>query len=165
MILHNNITEEAFKRAFPQPFVVRALSPWEALRAGKSLDRTNWRYVQTFDYLSDRFGLIRQDAENITDFASVPLGLHGLNRARYDDDSPLMLYPSGPHDLLFQQRPDGTRGWLPDGRQLSLSQVNFVYVEAMWYCGATANERAEIYAALEVGNLGLKHQFAQEDAK
>ncbi len=160
MMLYNGITEAAFMRAFPRPYVVRALNLWEAERLGLKLDRTWWKFVQAFTFISDKWGPITQAEGNITDFASVPLRLRSI----FDDDSPVMLYPSASHDLLFQPRPDGTRGWLADGRQLSLHQVNDVMTEAMWYCGASDAERRHVFEGLMLGNLDVRHAFAHTDA-
>ncbi len=160
MILNNHITEENFLKAFPRPYMVRALQPWEADRAGLTQDRTWWKFVQSFTFLSDKWGQITQAAGNITDFASVPQVLRNI----YDDDSPIMLFPSAGHDLLFQQRPDGTRGWLGN-RQLTLHQVNEVLTEAMWYCGATATARRQVFEAVTIGNFSIRGQFATPSAK
>src|SRR5437764_13877839 len=70
-----------------------------------------------------------------TDLASVPPKLHSV----MDDDSPIMLYPSAPHDFLFEVRkPHGTRGWLRPDKQLTLTEVNHVLAEAIQICGAGA---------------------------
>lgn len=147
--------ETDFLKRFPRLFVVRALSRWEARRAGYMEDKTYWQYVSPFEFVSTLWGPIIIPTGFVTDFASVPKFLHGL----YDDDCPILLYPSAPHDLLFTLRSDGTRGWLEDGRQLTLRQVNSVLCEAMEVCGANVVDRGNVFAAVQIANQHIEHQF------
>jgi hypothetical protein len=166
IVLENGITEAIFLTRFPAPFSVRAMSVFEADAQGFTPDRTYWHYEADFTYVSDRFGTIVIPKGFITDFASVPPKL----RSFYDDDSPILLYPSGPHDLLFKPLDEdtafgkkGERGWLPDGsKRLSLSQTNTVLTEAMWYCGASETARTVVYDAVQLANLGIQNEFAPE---
>jgi len=87
----------------------------------------------------------------------VPPQLHSI----IDDDSPIILFPSAPHDFLFTKRPsDGTRGWLPSGKQLTLTEVNHVLTEAMSFCGANMLTRNVVLAAVELANESIRHEFA-----
>lgn len=160
-MLVNNITEELFLSRFPLPYDVRALTPWECYRQGLTLDRTWWLFQSAFTFISDNWGEIIIPKGFITDFASVPPALRSL----YDDDGPILLYPSAPHDLVFKPRADGSRGWLPDGRRLTLRQANELLTEAMWYCGASQRDRANVFMAVEIGNQDVKHLFAEEAAR
>jgi len=160
LTLENGITEELFLSRFPYRFHVRALNVFQAAREGLSADRTWWRYTQVFAFISDKWGRIMIPDGFITDFSSVP----PILRSFYDDDSPTMLYPSGPHDLVFLPRADGTRGWLPDGRRLTLRQANELFTEAMYYCGASDRDRRHVFEGLMLGNLGIADEFALKEA-
>jgi len=103
------------------------------------------------------WGPINIPKDFYTDFASVPPILHSL----IDDDSPIILFPSAPHDFLFTQRDeDGTRGWISKTKQLTLTQVNEVLKEAMSFCGADDVTRELVFNAVEFANEGIRDQFA-----
>jgi hypothetical protein len=174
-ILRNNITKIEFEYRFPNKFKVRSLTGFEtmdtATRLGWHFDSnvTLWEYIEPFVFESKDWGRIEIPAGFITDFASVPGFLHSI----YDDDSPTLLYPSAPHDLLFtpakdrkdlSDKPSDSCGWLTDGRQLTLEQCNKVLVDAMWYCGADDFARAEVYGAVQMANLLHANKFASKPA-
>ena len=78
-----------------------------------------------------------------------------------DDDSPIILFPSAPHDFLFTKRDeDGTRGWISKKKQLTLTQVNEVLKEAMSFCGANFVTRELVFYAVELANEGIRDEFA-----
>lgn len=171
-ILRNNVSESDFSRHFPRVFKVRSLNPFEALKLGLSTSITYWEYLEPFEYISDKWGSILVPAGFITDFASVPPALHSI----YDNDSPILLYPSAPHDLIFTHAENRTdlpfkptngrsRGWLHDGRQLTLQQANEVLVEAMFYCGADSIARGQVFGAVQVANLLFADEFGDTPAK
>ena len=109
-----------------------------------------------FNTLSPTWGPIIIPKGHYTDLASVPPKLHSV----IDDDSPIMLYPSAPHDFLFEVRkPHGTRGWLRLDKQLTLTEVNHVLTEAMQICGAGALVRDLVFAAVELANEPIRNQF------
>lgn len=147
--------EQSFYQFFPRTFYVRALNKYEAERRGFLGKKTYWEYHEEFIFNSKVWGPIVVPSGFVTDFASVPKFLHGI----YDDDCPILLFPSAPHDFLFLERQDGTRGWLSDGRQLSLHECNLVLIEAMEVCGASALDRANVLAAVEIANQPLKRTF------
>jgi len=71
------------------------------------------------------------------------------------------LFPSAPHDFLFTKRKsDGTHGWLPNGKHLTLTEVNRVLTEAMSFCGADLLTRELVFSAVELANQGIRHKFA-----
>src|SRR5436190_6713211 len=118
-----SVSETEFKKRFPSPYRVQAVTIYEAARQGWATDRSYWQFLAPFQYVSPKWGSIDIPKDFYTDFASVPPMLHSI----IDDDSPIILFPSAPHDFLFTKREsDGTRGWLPNGRQLSLTEVNRV---------------------------------------
>ncbi len=146
------LDKSEYRRRFPRLCLPRDLDPFEAMDRGLTLDRTWWLYM------ADVWGEIVIPEGFITDFASVPRALQGAR----PNDHPYYLRPSAPHDFLFTQRADGTRGWHSDGiRRLSLAQVNAVMREAMLVCGASHAEAELVYAALCIANLGIAHEFAQ----
>ena len=78
-----------------------------------------------------------------------------------DDDSPIILFPSAPHDFLFTKRDeDGTRGWISKTKQLTLTEVNRVLTEAMSFCGANFATRELVFYAVELANEGIRDEFA-----
>jgi hypothetical protein len=155
------VTEAEFRTRFPRPFKVRAIDLHEARTLGYPTDRTYWNYLEPFEYVSPKWGSILIPQGFPTDFASVPPQLHSF----YDDDSPILLYPSAPHDFLFTKRAtDGTRGWLANGKQLTLHQVNEVLTEAMQICGANAWARSQVFLAVELANHGIRNEIAHTPA-
>jgi len=79
------------------------------------------------------------------------------------NDAPIILYPSAPHDFLFTKRDsDGTRGWINNTTQLSLTQVNKVLTEAMAICGANQLTRDMVFNAVELANESIRGEFAPE---
>src|SRR5947209_7585257 len=88
--LRNNVSEADFRKHFPLPFKVRALNVFEALKLGYSTSITFLEYLEPFEFVSDKWGSIVIPTGFLTDFASVPSQLHSI----YDDDSPILLYPS-----------------------------------------------------------------------
>ena len=152
-----SVSEAEFKKRFPSPYRVRAVTIYEAARQGWATDRSYWQFLVRFRYVSPEWGPINIPKGFYTDFASVPPGLHSI----IDDDSPIILFPSAPHDFLFTKREsDGTRGWLPNGRQLSLTEVNRVLTEAMSSCGANLFTRELVFNAVELANQGIRDEFA-----
>lgn len=151
------VPEAEFLKHFPLPYNVQAVTIYEAARQGWVTDRSYWQFVHPFQYVSAKWGSIDIPKDFYTDFASVPPKLHSI----IDDDSPIILFPSAPHDFLFTKRTsDGTRGWLPSGKQLSLSEVNRILTEAMAICGADFLTRELVFSAVEVANQGIRHEFA-----
>ena len=156
-VLHNDITAEAFAHRFPLPYVVWALSPWQARDCGLDLAVQQWRYVQRFGYLSDTYGWIEIEAGRITDFASIPRGLQNL----LQNDSPQILLASGPHDKLFETLGE-TR---PGGPVLTFEQCNKLLVEAMYYLGATDLQRWAVFEAVQTGGKSLWNKRCEELGK
>lgn len=151
------VSEADFLKCFPLEFKVQAVTIYEAARQGWATDRSYWQFLDPFQYVSAMWGPIDIPKDFYTDFASVPPKLHSI----IDDDSPIILFPSAPHDFLFTKRKsDGTRGWLPTGKQLSLTEVNRVLTEAMSICGADFLTRELVFSAVEVANQGIRHEFA-----
>src|SRR5947199_6500046 len=142
-----SVSETEFKKRFPLPYRVEAVTIYEAARQGWATDRSYWQFLDPFRYVSPKWGPIEIPKGFYTDFASVPPSLHSV----IDDDSPIILFPSAPHDFLFTKRPsDGTRGWLANGKQLTLTQVNHVLTEAMSFCGANVLTQQVVLAAVEL---------------
>src|SRR6516162_6502456 len=78
-----------------------------------------------------------------------------------DDDSPIILCPSAPHDFVFTKRDqDGTRGWISKTKQLALTEVNRVLTDAMSFCGANFATRELVFNAVELANENIRDQFA-----
>jgi hypothetical protein len=151
------VSEADFLKHFPLPYKVQAVTIYEAGRQGWATDRSYWQFLEPFQYVSAKWGPIDIPKGFYTDFASVPPSLHSI----VDDDSPIILFPSAPHDFLFTKRKsDGARGWLPNGKQLSLTEVNRILTEAMSICGADLLARELVFAAVEVANQGIRHEFA-----
>ncbi|MDQ6861241.1 MAG: DUF1353 domain-containing protein [Verrucomicrobiota bacterium] len=152
-----SVSEADFIKHFPKPYRVRALTIYEAMRNGWVTDRSYWEFLDGFQFVSTTWGAIEIPKGFHTDFASVPPSLHGV----IDDDSPIMLFPSAAHDFLFTKRPgDGTRGWLQNGKQLSLTEVNHVLTEAMAICGANTLTQQIVFAAVELANGRIRNEFA-----
>jgi hypothetical protein len=143
LILENGITAATFASRFPLPYIVRALSPWEAVAAG--LDPVV--HEQPFIYESDKFGRIYVEAGRTTDFASVPRGLQNF----LQNDSPVILLASAPHDKLFETLGEQ----YPGGPLLTFDQCNEVLTEAMYYLGAKEFQRAAVYKAVSLGGKTL----------
>lgn len=152
-----SVPEPEFLRYFPKPYRVRAFTIYEAIRHGWPTDRSYWEFLEPFQYVSPQWGPIVIPKGFRTDFASVPPSLHSV----IDNDSPIILFPSAPHDFLFTKRAsDGTRGWLPSGKQLTLTEVNHVLTEAMSFCGANKLTRSVVFAAVELANQRVRNEFA-----
>ena len=152
-----SVPEAEFLKYFPLPFNVQAVNIYDAAKNGWVTDRTYWQFLDSFQYVSPKWGAIEIPKGFYTDFASVPPKLHSV----IDDDSPIILYPSAPHDFLFTKRKaDGTRGWLPNGKQLTLTEVNHVLTEAMSFCGANAFTQDLVFAAVELANDHIRGEFA-----
>jgi len=150
------VAEPEFLQHFPFKFSVEATTIYEAERKHWPTDRSYWQFTAPFRYVSAKWGTIDIPKSFYTDFGSVPPRLHSL----VDDDSPIILYPSAPHDFLFTKRPqDGTRGWI-NGKQLSLTEVNHLLTEAMAICGADIFVRNLVFAAVEAGNNSIRNEFA-----
>jgi hypothetical protein len=151
-------SEAVFLTHFPLPYKVQAVTIYEAERQGWATDRSYWQFLDPFQYVSAMWGSIDIPKGFYTDFASVPPKLHSI----VDDDSPIILFPSAPHDFLFTKRKDknDTRGWLNDQKQLSLTQVNHVLTEAMAICGANFLTQNIVFAAVELANEGIRGEFA-----
>jgi hypothetical protein len=151
------VPEADFLKHFPLPYCVQAVTIYEAEKMGWATDRSYWQFMDAFQYLSSKWGAIDIPKGFYTDFASVPPRMHSI----IDDDSPIILFPSAPHDFLFSKRKtDGTRGWLPNGKQLTLTQVNQVLTEAMALCGADLLTRGLVFSAVELANEGIRSEFA-----
>lgn len=151
------VSEKEFLTHFPLPYEVRAVTIYEAQNQGWITDRSYWQYLEPFRYVSEQWGPIDIPKGSYTDFASVPPRLHSI----IDDDSPIILFPSSPHDFLFNKRADkkNTRGWINDSKQLSLTEVNQVLTEAMAICGANFLIRNLVFAAVEVANENIRGEF------
>jgi hypothetical protein len=150
-------TEAEFQAHFPLPYKVRAVTIYEAQHQGWTTDRSYWQYLEPFRYVSTKWGPIEIPKDSYTDFASVPPKLHSV----IDDDSPITLFPSAPHDFLFNKRADknNSRGWVNDAKQLSLTEVNHVLTEAMAICGANILTRNVVFAAVELANESIRGEF------
>ncbi len=152
-----SVSETEFKKRFPSPYRVRGVTIYEAARQGWPTDRSYWQFLAAFQYVSPKWGPIDIPKGFYTDFASVPPSLHSI----IDDDSPIILFPSAPHDFLFTKRDeDGTRGWISKTKQLTLTEVNRVLTEAMSFCGANFLTRELVFNAVELANEGVRHEFA-----
>jgi hypothetical protein len=152
-----SVPETEFKKRFPLPFQVQAVTIYEAARQGWVTDRSYWQFLTPFQYVSPKWGPIDIPKDFYTDFASVPPNLHSI----IDDDSPIILFPSAPHDFLFTKRDeDGTRGWISKTKQLTLTEVNRVLTEAMSFCGANLFTRELVFNAVELANEGIRDEFA-----
>jgi len=152
-----SVPETEFRQRFPLAFEVQAVTIYEAQRKGWATDRSYWQFLGPFQYVSPKWGPINIPKGFYTDFASVPPQLHSI----IDDDSPIILFPSAPHDFLFTKRDeDGTRGWISDTKQLTLTEVNNVLTEAMTFCGADAFTRGLVFNAVELANQGIRDEFA-----
>jgi len=145
--LINGIDLATFASRFPLPYVVRALTPWEAVAAGLPTDVQQWIFEQPFEYESDRFGRIEIEAGRTTDFASVPRGLQNF----LQNDSPVILLASAPHDKLFETLGET----FPGGPILTFDECNQLLTEAMFYLGATGFQRAAVYKAVSEGGRTL----------
>ena len=152
------VSEAEFKKRFPLPYRVEAVTIYEAMRQGWATDRSYWQFLEKFQYVSPKWGTIDVPKGFYTDFASVPPQLHSI----IDDDSPIILFPSAPHDFLFTKRKDkkDTRGWVSDKKQLTLTQVNEVLTEAMSFCNADVLTRNVVFTAVELANQGIRGDFA-----
>jgi hypothetical protein len=152
-----SVSEADFKKRFPLPYRVESVTIYEAARQGWPTDRSYWQFLDKFQYVSPNWGTIEVPKGFYTDFASVPPQIHSV----IDDDSPVILFPSAPHDFLFTKRPsDGTRGWVSKTKQLTLNEVNHVLTEAMNFCGANLLTRNVVFAAVELANQGIRNEFA-----
>ena len=152
-----SVSETEFKKRFPLPYRVEAVTIYEAARRGWATDRSYWQFLASFRYVSPKWGPIEIPKGFYTDFASVPPALHSI----IDDDSPIILFPSAPHDFLFTKRDeDGTRGWISKTKQLTLTEVNRVLTEAMSFCGANLFTRELVFNAVELANQGIRDEFA-----
>ena len=152
-----SVSEAEFKKRFPLPYRVESVTIYEAARQGWPTDRSYWQFLDKFQYVSPKWGTIEVPKGFYTDFASVPPQIHSV----IDDDSPVILFPSAPHDFLFTKKPsDGTRGWVSKTKQLTLNQVNHVLTEAMSFCGANLLTRNVVFAAVELANQGIRNEFA-----
>jgi hypothetical protein len=152
-----SVSETEFKKRFPSPFRVEAVTIYEAKRKGWATDRSYWQFLAGFRYVSPKWGPIKIPKGFYTDFASVPPSLHSI----IDDDSPIILFPSAPHDFLFTKRDqDGTRGWISQTKQLTLTEVNRALTEAMSFCGANFATRELVFSAVELANEGIRDEFA-----
>jgi len=152
-----SVPETEFKKRFPLPYQVQAVTIYEASRQGWAIDRSYWQFLAPFQYVSPTWGPINIPMDFYTDFASVPPSLHSI----IDDDSPIILFPSAPHDFLFTKRDeDGTRGWISKTKQLTLTEVNRVLTEAMSFCGANLLTRELVFNAVELANQGIRDEFA-----
>jgi hypothetical protein len=152
-----SVSETEFKKRFPLSYRVRAVTIYEAARQGWATDRSYWQFLAPFQYVSPEWGSINIPKGFYTDFASVPPSLHSI----IDDDSPIILFPSAPHDFLFTKRDeDGTRGWISKTKQLTLTEVNRVLTEAMSFCGANFLTRELVFNAVELANNGIRDEFA-----
>ena len=150
------VQEAAFLHHWPRPYRIEAMTVYTAAKLGYPTDRTYYRFLEPFEYLSEKWGSIVIPAGFDTDFASVPPSLRSL----YDNDSPILLYPSAPHDYVFQRGVGGMRGWLPDGRRLTMEQANDLLLEAMATCGASGFARHQVGLAVGIGNWHLEREFA-----
>src|SRR2546421_2806099 len=95
-----SVPETEFKKRFPLAFRVRAMTIYDAQRKAWPTDRSYWQFLAPFQYVSPQWGPIYIPKGFYTDFASVPASLHSI----IDDDSPIILFPSAPHDCLFTKR-------------------------------------------------------------
>jgi Protein of unknown function (DUF1353) len=150
-------SETDFLKHFPLPYKVQAVTIYEAQKKGWTTDRSYWQFLDPFKYVSAKWGPIDIPKGFYTDFASVPPRIHSI----IDDDSPIILFPSAPHDFLFTKRKsDGTRGWVSKTKQLTLTEVNRVLTEAMEICGANLFTRELVFNAVQLANQGIAHEFA-----
>lgn len=154
LILRNGATEAVFKARFPLPYVVRAMTPWEAVAAGLNPEVQQWVFEQPFIYESDAYGRIYIDAGRTTDFASIPRAFQNC----LQNDAPVILLASAPHDKLFE-----TLGEIyPGGPVLTFGECNAVLTEAMYYLGATEFQRSAVYSAVSIFGKGIWNQRCDE---
>src|SRR5215813_1340748 len=66
------VSESEFIRHFPLNYSVQAFTIYEAQKNGWDTDRTFWKFLAPFRYVSDTWGSIDIPANFVTDFASVP---------------------------------------------------------------------------------------------
>ena len=153
-----SVAEAEFKKRFPLPFRVQAVTIYEAQQQQWATDRSYWRFLEPFRYVSPKWGAIDIPKDFYTDFASVPPKLHSI----IDDDSPIILFPSAPHDFLFTKQKDknDSRGWVSNAKQLTLTEVNHMLTEAMSFCGANFATRELVFYAVELANEGIRDEFA-----
>jgi hypothetical protein len=163
LTLSNGVSEESYNAHFPEPYNVKALTPWEAKELGLDPSVQQWIFLSEFKYISDKFGEILIPKDFTTDFASVPARLQSI----ISSCSPLILRPSAPHDWLYTENGLTTQlydpktlellqaqGLLYPGqtyRRLTFEQVNELLCEAMFYCGAGPAIRAAVYEAVQIG--------------
>lgn len=159
-VLPNNIDLAAFRQRFPDDFVIKNIDPWEMHALGLAPDRSWFRYMKQFSYISDRFGPVVMPEGAVSDLASTP----PKTQFYIANDAPCIMLASGPHDKVCTQAADGTRGWTGTGAvRLSFASANDLIVEAMFYLGASAEQRAAVHAAVTWGNLGAKKDFPLHD--
>jgi len=91
-----SVPETEFKKRFPLPYQVQAVTIYEASRQGSATDRSYWQFLAPFQCVSSTWGPINIPKDFYTDFASVPPSLHPI----IDDDSPIILFPSAPHEAM-----------------------------------------------------------------
>jgi hypothetical protein len=152
-----SVSEAEFLKRFPLRYRVQAVTIYEAMKKGWATDRSYWQFLDPFQYVSPKWEPIDIPKGFYTDFASVPPRLHSI----IDDDSPIISFPSAPHDFLFTKRKsDGTRGWLPNGKQLRLTEVNRVLTEAMSFSGADLLTQEFVFSAVELANQRIRYEFA-----
>ena len=153
MKLRNNISEQQFQQRFPLPFIVRALTPWEAARKRLDPGTQHWEFAADFVYVSDKFGAVTVPKGFVTDFASIP----SAAKAVIDDDAPTILFASAPHDKLFAYP------YSDSGRQLTLREVNALMAEAMYYCGSGALERLAVRTAVATGGALIWRRMRRQN--
>ena len=146
-----------YRTAFPLPFQVSALDPFEAEFQDIDQSISWWRFLSPFAFVSVVWGRIEIPKGFYTDFASVPLHLQSI----FQNDAPILLRPSAAHDYLFRPDRNGARGWLPDrSKQLTLREANEVLREAMKVCGADQWTCNLVFETVQLANLGIINEFA-----
>lgn len=135
-----------FHERFPDPLILRALSPGELRLSGSSRDQL-YEIQADFRYHSPSLGGFTVTCPKglITDFASIPRPLWWW----MDPEDPRILYPSLIHDGLYTKGADAAYEDTPV--LITQRRADLILIEAMEYVGATAFDRALVYAGVRLG--------------
>lgn len=143
LILRRGVTEEVYLLRFPRQPATRALTAWDALRAGfNNVDVQYWELTEDFYYVSDIWGPICVPKGFITDFASIP----GIFQNIVRNDSPEILCGSVVHDFLYKQCGD-----IGNGKILSFQQSNTELTRCMFYSNAPDVIKDGVFNAVQFG--------------
>ncbi len=113
----------------------------DAVPPGETGKRQRWILTQDFIYRSEALGTFTVPAGFETDFASIPR----IAWQYVDPDDPCVLYPSIPHDALYNWK-----GVMATGQKYTRKQADDVFLEAMKEAGARWDIRAVAYRAVRI---------------